>query len=315
MVSAIIPTRDRPRLLERAVRSALEQTGAAVDVVVVDDGSDPPVTLSSLEDPRVRIVRLERPQGPAAARNAGVAHSRGEFIAFLDDDDEWRPHKTARQLARAQVGGPLLAGVACGYDLWAGSSIIGRVRPPAGDLPRALLANPCLAPSTVLLRRAALEAVGGFDPSQRRCEDWDLWVRLADRYRIETLMEVLVDRRAQPLAPGEALVAVSEMLRRLGPRIEALPPEEARRVRAHHDLVVAVLHHRLGQSRDTRAGLWSSWRQRPRSPRPLFHMLRILIGSSVWDGVAMRARRLRYRRASLAAARDGPPGPSTSVAD
>ena len=105
LVSAIIPTRHRPQLLERAVASALAQTWSALDVVVVDDASEPEMRLPAFEDPRVHVVRLSEPSGPGAARNAGIARARGELIAFLDDDDEWRPDKTARHVQHLLAGG------------------------------------------------------------------------------------------------------------------------------------------------------------------------------------------------------------------
>jgi glycosyltransferase involved in cell wall biosynthesis len=101
MVSAIIPTQGRPALLACAVRSALRQTWTRMEVVVVVDGPDP-ATASLLEtftDPRLRVVYLPERCGGAAARNAGVRAAGGEWIAFLDDDDEWHPEKIARQMA------------------------------------------------------------------------------------------------------------------------------------------------------------------------------------------------------------------------
>ena len=295
LVSAIIPTRHRPQLLERAVASALAQTWSALDVVVVDDASEPEMRLPAFEDPRVHVVRLSEPSGPGAARNAGIARARGELIAFLDDDDEWRPDKTARQVQHLLAGGPALAWVACGYDLWNGSRLVQRTHPPSGDLRHGLLANPCLAPSTVLLRRSAVEAVGGFDPTVYRCEDWDLWVRLADGHRLETLREVLVDRRQHALPPEETLKALQAMVARLGGRIDALPSGKRDKVRAHHELVYGVLHAQMGRPSEARALMWSAWRRHPGSPRPLLHMLRTVTGELIWEGAAARLRRPHVR--------------------
>jgi glycosyltransferase involved in cell wall biosynthesis len=102
-VSVVIPTRNRPDLVRRAVKSALDQTLAPTEVVVVIDGPDVPtqVALRQFNHPAVRIVQLPRSFGGASARNAGVAAARGEWIAFLDDDDEWMPLKLARQLPLA----------------------------------------------------------------------------------------------------------------------------------------------------------------------------------------------------------------------
>src|SRR5687768_2514241 len=89
-VSVVIPTRARPELVRRAVRSALDQTLRDIEVVVVVDGPDPPTrqTLADIDDSRLRVVELAERGGAPAARNAGVRHARGRWTALLDDDDE-----------------------------------------------------------------------------------------------------------------------------------------------------------------------------------------------------------------------------------
>jgi glycosyltransferase involved in cell wall biosynthesis len=102
-VSTVIPTRGRPELVVRAVRSALAQTMAPLEVIVVVDGPDPATcqALSSLGDQRVRVVALETPVGGAEARNVGARAASGDWIALLDDDDEWLPAKLEKQLQAA----------------------------------------------------------------------------------------------------------------------------------------------------------------------------------------------------------------------
>ncbi len=100
LVSAVIPTRNRPEMVCRAVRSALNQTYENLEVVVVIDGPDAATVaaLEALNEPRLRVVALTENVGGGEARNVGVRESRGEWIAFLDDDDEWFPEKTRRQI-------------------------------------------------------------------------------------------------------------------------------------------------------------------------------------------------------------------------
>jgi glycosyltransferase involved in cell wall biosynthesis len=106
-VSAVIPTRGRPELVARAVKSALNQTWRDLEVVVVVDGPDPATVaaLLALGDDRVRVIPLEASVGGSQARNLGAAEARGAWIALLDDDDEWLPHKIAVQMA-AVAGQP-----------------------------------------------------------------------------------------------------------------------------------------------------------------------------------------------------------------
>jgi glycosyltransferase involved in cell wall biosynthesis len=100
LVTAIIPTRNRPELVVRAVRSALCQTYFNLEVVVVVDGPDPATVaaLEALDDSRLRVVALSENVGGSEARNVGGREAMGEWIALLDDDDEWLPEKTQRQV-------------------------------------------------------------------------------------------------------------------------------------------------------------------------------------------------------------------------
>jgi glycosyltransferase involved in cell wall biosynthesis len=101
LVSVVIPTYRRPKLVMRAVSSVLEQTYRDVEAVVVIDGVDPEVRqmLEGIGDPRVRVIETEINKGPSNARNIGVDNARGEYVAFLDDDDEWLSGKIERQVA------------------------------------------------------------------------------------------------------------------------------------------------------------------------------------------------------------------------
>jgi glycosyltransferase involved in cell wall biosynthesis len=103
LISVIIPTFHRSDLLPRAVRSVLNQTFREIEVIVVVDGEDPETmqAVRSLSDPRLRAVTLTPPGGCSAARNAGVHEARGDWIAFLDDDDEWFPRKLEIQIQTA----------------------------------------------------------------------------------------------------------------------------------------------------------------------------------------------------------------------
>lgn len=101
LISVIIPTFNRPQLLiERALRSVLAQDHAPLEILVITDGPDPAteMALSAVHDSRLRTLTLPQNAGPSAVRNFGVREARGQWIAFLDDDDEWGPEKLTRQL-------------------------------------------------------------------------------------------------------------------------------------------------------------------------------------------------------------------------
>jgi glycosyltransferase involved in cell wall biosynthesis len=103
LVSVVIPTRHRPKLVLRAIRSVLNQTYREIEVIVVVDGPDAATvaTVRSVEDPRLQLIVNPRSLTAAGARNVGADRATGDWIAFLDDDDEWLPNKLERQMAFA----------------------------------------------------------------------------------------------------------------------------------------------------------------------------------------------------------------------
>lgn len=117
LVSAVIPTRNRPELVCRAVRNALMQTYTNLEIVVVIDGSDPStvMALKQLDEPRLRVVALEENVGGCEARNVGAREAKGEWIALLDDDDEWLPEKIERQMEIANIIPDKNAFIACRF--------------------------------------------------------------------------------------------------------------------------------------------------------------------------------------------------------
>lgn len=184
VVSAVIPTRNRPGLVVRAVRSALNQTFAELEVVVVVDGADP-ITVAALrqiEDQRLRVIELPESVRGAEARNIGARQARGEWIAFLDDDDEWLPEKILDQLEAAAdsrckspiVSCRMYAQTPHGRYLWPT-----RLRNAEEPLSEYILARSTLLQSggmitcsTLLVPRELLLQVP-FRSAQKRHQDWD----------------------------------------------------------------------------------------------------------------------------------------------
>lgn len=184
MISVVIPVYNRPASALRAARSALNQRlddGATIEIVLVDDASNPPLDAGGLE--RTRIVRLERNGGPATARNRGIEACKGEWIAFLDSDDIWEPHKLARQLdlVRALPEGTdtSLLGIACGFYYPNRASGRLEYRLPIAGRSALEFASGCwISPgTTLLLHRSAFSRIGVFDERLRRLEDYDWLLR------------------------------------------------------------------------------------------------------------------------------------------
>jgi glycosyltransferase involved in cell wall biosynthesis len=223
LVSVVVPSHNRARLLRRTLRSILAQHLSDIEVVVVDDGStDDTSSVAGAADPRVVVVRNAKPAGVSAARNRGIAAARGDWIAFCDDDDLWSPDKLARQLMAAdQVG----ANWAYAGDV----NVDERLRvlsggpPPDPEAVVALLPrwNPLASGgSNVMVRSDVLAAVGGFDPALRRTEDWDLWIRIARRGPPACVREPLVAYRFHAgnvvSDPGEMVDEARQLAARYG---------------------------------------------------------------------------------------------------
>ena len=188
-VSVVIPVYERQALGERALHSARSQDVHGMEVVLVDDGSDPPFRVpAELDaDARIRVVRHERNRGAGRARDTGVAAARGAWIAFLDSDDYWLPGTLAPRLelaerAFAAAGDPMVA-YAAGFVL--DRRMDGehhqetRIPLPSADIDDFLSGCWFAHGSTALLRREAFARVGESDPGLQRFEDYDWFVRFA----------------------------------------------------------------------------------------------------------------------------------------
>lgn len=189
LVSAVIPTRGRPELLACAIRSARRQTWLNLEVVVVVDGPDAATAayLETVTDPRLRVIFLDEQRGGSDARNAGVRAARGEWVAFLDDDDEWLPEKIEKQMRAAHDMPDWFPVVSC--RLIAQSPVTSRVLPfrsyegaqPIAEFLfcRSGLRDPggTMQCSTLLAPRELLLAVP-FQSGLTMHQDWDWLVRV-----------------------------------------------------------------------------------------------------------------------------------------
>jgi GT2 family glycosyltransferase len=197
LVSVVIPTRDRWELLARmGLAAALVQEAVDLEVVLVDDGSSapPPQGLPGLDDPRVRVVRHPTSRGVPAARNTGIAEARGTWLAFLDDDDAWSPHKLEKQLERARASSARFVYSGVVSVDGSGRVLHGYPVPAPESVALELLAR-CVIPagsSNVLVEAELVRSLGGFDEGLPHLCDWDLWIRLARAAQAAAVPEVLV---------------------------------------------------------------------------------------------------------------------------
>lgn len=182
-VSVVIPHYNRPHLIGRAITSVRSQTLQPDEIVVVDDFSRPECReeLRRFEN-SVRIVWLPKNGGLANTRNEGVRAAQCETIAFLDDDDEWLPEKLEKQWALMQANPGLVASTTASLviDTNTGQTtdVIHCHSAPSITLPMALEATPAMV-ATLVMRKSAFLAIGGFDSGFRYLEDHDFLIRLA----------------------------------------------------------------------------------------------------------------------------------------
>ena len=245
-VTVVICTRDgrSKGYFDAALRSVLDQSAPPADVILVDDGStDGTADYARVTYPQIRIVANPR-TGLAAARNTGIAHASTRWIAFIDDDDIWRPHKLARQLAQiADSERP-------DWTIWAARMVPiddeGRTawRPIRLDhfarWPACLLACP-ITPSGVIVSGALFDRFGGFAEHLSEGSAFDYWARcMAGGAQIAFSRDVLVehrrharqmtsrDRTMETVLAGDAIVI---------PYLRLLPPAQAERVRTARALM------------------------------------------------------------------------------
>lgn len=192
LISVIIPTYNRPRYLGEAIESVLGQSCGSHEIIVVDDGStDPPADVVAAFGDRVVLLRQDN-RGTGAARNAGIARSTGEFLAFLDDDDVWVERKLSLQMQVFEaapetdvVYGHMEQFVTPGLDEDQSS----RLRHLAGQV----VAAP-IAPS-MLIRRASFDRVGPFDESLQIGVEMDWYAKLCDAGLRSVMLDAVLYRR------------------------------------------------------------------------------------------------------------------------
>lgn len=197
LVSVIVPVRNRPAQVSRALRSVRSQGYGPLETIVVDDAStdDTRAAVESAAGGSATLVRHPTRKGAAAARNTGLGHASGRFVAFLDSDDEWTEHKVERQVELLSAKSSISC-VATGcsiFDETTGRKVGERI-PPLAEVrrDRVLVGDVIGSTSTVMARRSAIERAGArFDPELPSRQDWDFWIQLLRAGPALCLREIL----------------------------------------------------------------------------------------------------------------------------
>lgn len=287
LVSVVIPAYNSSRFIAAAVQSVLDQRFSSFEIIVVNDGSpDTPELDAALRTylSRLRYLRQEN-RGPSAARNRAIREAVGRYVAFLDSDDVWLPHHLASQMRHLEAGD---LGLVYSNNLQIDDEgfvhdAFDRVRQDGPVTFESLLAERCTVnTSSVVVLREALLRSGLFDEEMRRCEDFDLWLRLASngirmaydhgvqiqhrlanglsadqelmkRARMEVYRKTLA---TLPLTPEQTAIAHSK-IRELEKELEIEAAKRHLRAGAYDDALAAVKRAKAFSS-DRRLGLAES---------------------------------------------------------
>lgn len=188
LVSIIIPTHNRPEMLRKAIGSALAQTYPNIEIVVVNDaGIDVKLLIDDFNDSRINYIHNPKNMGVSASRNIGIKHSKGKFIAYLDDDDCLHPNHINVLISALNQSGFKIAYTDT-YQV-VQEEVEGNLTPlrkrlfksKAVDKESVLIRTP-FYPICICHEKSCLKESGGFDEELHRHEDWDLWIRLALHY-------------------------------------------------------------------------------------------------------------------------------------
>ncbi len=185
-ISVIIPTYNRAHVLARAVQSVIDQTLSAQEIIVVDDGStDNTAELMARQFPQ--CIYIQQPNlGVSAARNTGIKAANGDWLAFLDSDDEWLPTKLEAQRNLLQQQPDIR--ICHTEEIWIrNGKRVNQMHKHAksgGHIFQKCLPLCVISPSSVLIQRSLFDEVGLFDEQLPACEDYDLWLRICATHPI-----------------------------------------------------------------------------------------------------------------------------------
>ena len=195
-VSVVIPTANRSSLVKRAITSVLNQDYADIECIVVDDASkdDTRSVVQGISDSRLVYLRHDSSKHASASRNTGINAATGDYIAFLDDDDEWMQEKIKRQVNLLNSGDDNVGMVYCWMEYCDDEKTISYRKPElAGYIFRETLSKqPIGNSSTLLVRKKVIDEIGGFDETLPRGNDGDFIRRVCQKYSVLYVPKVLV---------------------------------------------------------------------------------------------------------------------------
>lgn len=262
-VSAVVPTYERVDKLERSLGSIINQTYNDLELLVVDDNTSEEYRdkvekivkeTSKKADFHIERIINEGNQGVSSARNLGIENATAEYIAFLDDDDEWKPKKIEKQVQKIQEEG--INAVYTASEMYDGEVKDIVRKTPGLDLEALLERDRIGSPSKVMIEKEWLERVGGFDEEIPSGEDWDLWIRLLEvgcnfGYVDTPLARYHRDNESK----SNKFDVATEGREKVTEKHSKLLEEAGKKVRARHHLNRAKKQYTLGDRKGTKKHL------------------------------------------------------------
>ncbi len=250
-VSVIIPTYNRAHVLGRSIQSVLNQTFQDFELIIVDDGStdDTESLLNRFSSKKIKYVRHQGNRGRSVTRNTGIRLAKGDYIAFLDDDDEWMPEKLDKQMKIIGTAPPEVGVVFTKfkqYDRF-GNYVPQRKLPKKeGNIFKQLLGEYFIGLQTILVKKECFDKAGLFSERILYAQDWDLLLRISQHYQFLYIDEPLAIVHEQPegrsLKHKRHLVDIQRMLKMYFPQIK-----RDRKVLARYYYQIAHLSYILGR--------------------------------------------------------------------
>lgn len=194
IVSVVIPTHNRSELIENAVKSVLKQTYTNFEIIIVDDASadNTESIVKSINSEKITYIKIKESRGGNYARNLGAKNSKGSFIAFLDDDDEWLPNKLETQM-KIFAKNPQIGLIYTGAEIIYKNNKYIREPKKEGNLSKTILMRNFIGTtSSVVVRKEIFNMAGGFDNEMPALQDYDLWIRICQITNIGFVREPLI---------------------------------------------------------------------------------------------------------------------------
>jgi glycosyltransferase involved in cell wall biosynthesis len=294
LVSVILPTYNRAAYVTAAIDSVLEQSCADWELVIADDGSADETAgyLRTLQDRRITILWLPHSGNPSKVRNAAIRRARGTYLAFLDSDDIWSPTKIETQLQAMRSSPGCRWSYTATTDIDATGRLVeiaGRApwTPLSGNIVEALITIRALvSTSSVVAERSLVEEVGGFDEQQLFGEDYDVFIRLAQRSHVAVVdQRLMFERNQQDSYSADRIGAYEGWVRLYDNLTRSLRDDRLRALAAHRRaetiLVLARLYADAGRGKAAYQALARGAREGPRSPEWWWRALKTFVRTAL----------------------------------